>query len=119
MSTNVAPPKGLPIDFYNPKWFNNLSTLEKHRISDSDNVAFLPDPQDLLQAKRHPDEKLSDKQFNKKYHELVIGTYDLSETEEDAEEDKDSDNSPDGSIDLEETSDNEEEESHGLFEPGE
>ncbi|MBW0536193.1 hypothetical protein O181_075908 [Austropuccinia psidii MF-1] len=119
MSTNVAPPKGLPIDFYNPKWFNKLSMLEKHRIADSDNVAFLPDPQDLLQAKRNPDEKLSDKQFNKKYRELVIGAYDLSETEEDAEEDKDSENSPDGSIDLEEPSENEEEESDGLFEPGE
>ncbi|MBW0480327.1 hypothetical protein O181_020042 [Austropuccinia psidii MF-1] len=37
----------------------------------------------------------------------------------DAEEDNDSDNSPDGSINLEEPSDNEEEESDGLFEPGE
>ncbi|MBW0464712.1 hypothetical protein O181_004427 [Austropuccinia psidii MF-1] len=119
MSTNVAPPKGLPIDFHNYKWFDNLSMLEKHRIADSDNVAFLPDLQDLLQEKRHPKKKLSDKQSNKKYCELVIGTYDLSEAEEDAEEDKDSDKSPDGSIDLEEPSDNEEEESDGLFEPGE
>ncbi|MBW0534713.1 hypothetical protein O181_074428 [Austropuccinia psidii MF-1] len=118
-STNITPPKGLQIDLYNPKWFNTLSTLEKQTIADSGNVAFLPNPEDSLQGKGHPNEKISDKCFNKKHCETVIGEYDLQESKEDSEDDRDSDDIQDGSIHLEETSENEDDEDNGLLEPGE
>ncbi|MBW0555685.1 hypothetical protein O181_095400 [Austropuccinia psidii MF-1] len=91
----------------------------KKTIADSGSVAFLPNPEDSLQGKRHPDEKISDKCFNKKYCETVIGEYDLPGRKEDSEDDRDSDDIQDGSIDLEETSENEEDEDDGLLEPGE
>ncbi|MBW0464127.1 hypothetical protein O181_003842 [Austropuccinia psidii MF-1] len=67
-STNAELPRGLPIDFYSPKWFKDLSCIEQRSIVDSGSLAFLPNVKDSVQPKAHPNEKLSDKQFNKKYH---------------------------------------------------
>ncbi|MBW0522041.1 hypothetical protein O181_061756 [Austropuccinia psidii MF-1] len=65
-SENCKPPKGLPADFYSLKWFKGLTNIEKRMIVDIKNVAFLPNPEEELNPKKHPDESLSDKAFNKK-----------------------------------------------------
>ncbi|MBW0460606.1 hypothetical protein O181_000321 [Austropuccinia psidii MF-1] len=111
VSKNTIPPKGLPMDFYNLKWYKTLSPIEKRMYIDRTNVAFLPDAAQSLEAKRHPDEKCSDKQFNDKCKEDVLKLYEVSEDEEDEE-------GEDGgeSIDLEAESSNEDEEFYG---PGE
>ncbi|MBW0460867.1 hypothetical protein O181_000582 [Austropuccinia psidii MF-1] len=115
-STNAAPPRGLPIDFYSPKCLKGLSRIEQRSIVHSGGVAFLPNAKDSVQPKPHPDEKLSNKQFNKKYHEEVLTEYDIQESEE-SHSDRDGDE--ENSIDLEEESAGEDEDSDGLLEPGE
>ncbi|MBW0577667.1 hypothetical protein O181_117382 [Austropuccinia psidii MF-1] len=79
VSKNVAPPIGLPINFYNPQWFKKLTP-------DIQSVAFLPNPEESLMPKHHPDEQLLDKKFNKNIEKCVC---------------------------------EEDEESEGLYEPGE
>ncbi|MBW0501221.1 hypothetical protein O181_040936 [Austropuccinia psidii MF-1] len=115
-STNAAPPRGLPIDFYSPTWFKGLRHIEQCSIVDPGSVAFLPNVKDSVQPKPHPDETLSDKQFNKKYHEEVLTEYDIQESEESI---SDRDGNEEHSIDLEEESAGEDEDSDGLLEPGE
>ncbi|EGG01417.1 uncharacterized protein MELLADRAFT_111006 [Melampsora larici-populina 98AG31] len=45
MSTFARPPRGLPLNFYNPEWWNNtLSQLQRDMIADCFHVMFLPDP---------------------------------------------------------------------------
>ncbi|MBW0534012.1 hypothetical protein O181_073727 [Austropuccinia psidii MF-1] len=119
-SSFTAPPIQLPIDFYNIKWFKHLSQLEKKKIVNMSSVAFLPDPEDSLKAKRHPDEKCSDRAFNKKYYDEVVGPYELQEDEESVDEEEDRNRSDDGSINLEAPSEGEESEADdGLYAPGE
>ncbi|MBW0533614.1 hypothetical protein O181_073329 [Austropuccinia psidii MF-1] len=67
VSKNVAPPIGLPIDFYNPQWFKKLTPVEERMTPDVQSVAFLPNPEESLIPKHHPNEQLLDKKFNKKY----------------------------------------------------
>ncbi|MBW0476128.1 hypothetical protein O181_015843 [Austropuccinia psidii MF-1] len=71
-------PKGLPIDFYDPDWYNNRTAGQKRSFADSYNVAFLPDASKSLLGNQHPDERLSDKRFTQKYWEEVIEAYDIS-----------------------------------------
>ncbi|MBW0581397.1 hypothetical protein O181_121112 [Austropuccinia psidii MF-1] len=71
-------PKGLPIDFYDPTWFNSRPPGQKTVISDYLNVAFLPDSLASIWGIQHTDEKLSDRKFTGKYWDKVIGPYDIS-----------------------------------------
>ncbi|MBW0476242.1 hypothetical protein O181_015957 [Austropuccinia psidii MF-1] len=113
-SSFTTPPIQLPNDFYNIRWFKHLSQLQKKKIVNISSVAFLPDPEDSLKAKRHPDEKCSDRAFSKKYYDEVVGLYELQEDEEDRNQ------SDDGSINLEAPSEGEESEADdGLYAPGE
>ncbi|KNZ50235.1 hypothetical protein VP01_4537g1 [Puccinia sorghi] len=79
MSTYVNPPKGLPIDFYDPDWYHTLPDSQQKLIPNIEPVAFLPDASKSLQPKamRHEDEKLSDKSFTCKYWEILVEPYGL------------------------------------------
>ncbi|MBW0529711.1 hypothetical protein O181_069426 [Austropuccinia psidii MF-1] len=70
-------PKGLPIDFYDPDWFNDRTAGQK-RNADTFKIAFLPDASKSLLGKPHPDERLSDKRFTDKYWAEAIQEYDIS-----------------------------------------
>ncbi|MBW0504155.1 hypothetical protein O181_043870 [Austropuccinia psidii MF-1] len=119
MSKNVVPPKGLPMDFYNLKWYKSLSHYEKRIFPDRKNIAFLPNAGDCMQAQRHPDEKLTDKQFNEKYRGPIEKVFEISDEGEDTDEDEDNDGDNE-SIDLEATSEGEDnEEEPEFYGPGE
>ncbi|MBW0575620.1 hypothetical protein O181_115335 [Austropuccinia psidii MF-1] len=88
VSTNSQPPKGLPIDFYDPTWFNNCPVGKKTILADAFKVAFLPNASQSIRGVQHPDERLSDRNFTEKYWEINTEKYDLSH--EIAREDEDS-----------------------------
>ncbi|MBW0592535.1 hypothetical protein O181_132250 [Austropuccinia psidii MF-1] len=87
ISIHSHPPKGLPIHFYDPSWFNNCPPGQKTTIADSFNVAFLPDASQSIRGIQHPDERLNDQSFTEKYWEECAESYDLSH--EIAREDED------------------------------
>ncbi|MBW0482245.1 hypothetical protein O181_021960 [Austropuccinia psidii MF-1] len=114
-SENCKPPKGLPADFYSLKWLKGLTNMEKRMTVDIKNVALLPNPKESLNPKKHPDESLSDKVFNKKYRDKVTKSYFIEE-ESVNEEVEDGDES----IDLEAPSPDQSEAEDGwYYEPGE
>ncbi|MBW0517937.1 hypothetical protein O181_057652 [Austropuccinia psidii MF-1] len=94
-------PKGLPLDFYDPEWFNECPSGERTVTADSHNVAFLQDVSKSIRGRQHPDEKLNDRNFTDKYWDEMTEPYDLSH-EIAAEEEDDSDESD--STDLDGTS---------------
>ncbi|MBW0586342.1 hypothetical protein O181_126057, partial [Austropuccinia psidii MF-1] len=117
-SKNIAAPKGLPMDFYKLKWYKALNPMEKRTYPDQKNVAFLPNAEELLQAKRHPNKKCSDKQFNELYRDEVLKVFEISDEENfavEGEEDKENNDS----IDLEAPSEGDDDEEEGFFVPGE
>lgn len=77
ISKFMAAPKGLPIDFYDCKWYQNLFPSQQQSILNRTSLAFLPDARQSLLPKpqRHPDEKLADSTFTKKYWEAVVEPY--------------------------------------------
>ncbi|MBW0498866.1 hypothetical protein O181_038581 [Austropuccinia psidii MF-1] len=80
-------------------------------------MALLPNPEEALNVCPNANEKLSTKQFNKKYCDLVAEEYEIK-TEEDSASEEDIEDAGE-SIDLEAPSENEEEESDGCYTPGE
>lgn len=110
------PPKGLPLDFYDPDWFNDLLPQQKLEFADTRKVAFLPDADKSLMGKQLAIEKLSDKQFVNKFFDQISKPYDLThEIENFDEDDGETDNEDDESfageeIDLAHTSGSDEEE---------
>ncbi|MBW0496358.1 hypothetical protein O181_036073 [Austropuccinia psidii MF-1] len=78
LSTYSLFPKSLPIDFYNPQWFNNCPVGQKTVVSDAFKVAFLPDASKYIHGIKNPDKRLSDQKFTKKYWERCTEDYDLS-----------------------------------------
>ncbi|WAQ87357.1 hypothetical protein PtA15_8A261 [Puccinia triticina] len=87
-SSYKAAPKGLPIYFYHPTWFNDLVPAQQHSIPDRTRIAFLPNSSESLlpKAKRHPDENSADSTFTKKYWEVVVEPYGLLNVESSEEE---------------------------------
>ncbi|MBW0492139.1 hypothetical protein O181_031854 [Austropuccinia psidii MF-1] len=90
-------PRGLPINFYCPKWFKTLSHSQQHTIPNRNKLVFLPNAKDSLLPKgeQHPDEKLADSTFTRKYWEALAEPYGLveessSEESEPEPEDQDS-----------------------------
>ncbi|MBW0580121.1 hypothetical protein O181_119836 [Austropuccinia psidii MF-1] len=71
-------PRGLPIDFHEPSWFNNRKAGQKTLTADSFNVAFLPDASESLRGIQHPDERLGDRNFTQKYWDQLIEPYYIS-----------------------------------------
>lgn len=93
-------PKGLPINFYDPSWFNQVPFDQKRIIANSQQVAFLPNAALSLCPVRHPDEKLGDTQFTGKYRDILVEAYHLSDEEEGGFDEEDGSDS-DTSINLE------------------
>ncbi|MBW0568923.1 hypothetical protein O181_108638 [Austropuccinia psidii MF-1] len=96
------PPKGLPIDFYSVKWFKGLPNIQKERMIDLENIAFLPNPEDSLKSQKNSNEKLSDKKFNQKYLTDATKPYNLEslETENNGKLQNEDEDEEDDSIDL-------------------
>ncbi|KNZ52987.1 hypothetical protein VP01_337g14 [Puccinia sorghi] len=103
------PPKGLPLDFYDPNWFNNLLPQQRIDVVDTRQVALLPDATQSLQGKQVPSKKLSDKQFNAKCFDQLCAPYDLTHKIENNNDEEETDDEDDTSyvgeeIDLDNTS---------------
>ncbi|PLW46368.1 hypothetical protein PCASD_05466 [Puccinia coronata f. sp. avenae] len=83
MSSCTLAPSNLPIDFYDPTWYQSLTPAQQQKILDTQSVAFLPDAGQSLMPKsqRHPDEKLSDSSFTRKYWGILVEPYGLLEEE--------------------------------------
>ncbi|KAA1076369.1 hypothetical protein PGT21_004472 [Puccinia graminis f. sp. tritici] len=113
ISTFTAAPKRLPIDFYDPSWYHKLVPAQQKTIPDTHNVAFLPDAsQSLLPKKqRHPDEKLTDRSFTRKYWDILVEPYGLL-GEDSSDDSDDEEASPEGM--AKSTGNNSEGEGHDL-----
>ncbi|PLW50635.1 hypothetical protein PCASD_00670 [Puccinia coronata f. sp. avenae] len=83
MSSCTLAPSNLPIDFYDPTWYQSLTPAQQQKIPDTQSIAFLPDAGQSLMPKnqRHPDEKLSDLSFTRKYWDILVEPYGLLEEE--------------------------------------
>lgn len=77
MSTFVAPPTQLPIDFYSPAWYKKLSAAQKEKLVDDKHVVLLPNAAESLLSNPHPSEALSASKFNAKYFDQLIKPYEL------------------------------------------
>ncbi|KAI7965085.1 hypothetical protein MJO29_003183 [Puccinia striiformis f. sp. tritici] len=79
MLTSLVAPKGLAIDYYGPKWYNELDLAQQKKIPNRSILAFLPNASESLHPKdkRHPDEKLLTRAFTKKYWEVLAEPYGL------------------------------------------
>ncbi|MBW0571155.1 hypothetical protein O181_110870 [Austropuccinia psidii MF-1] len=69
-------PKGLPLDFYDVKWYNSKLPAQHQNIADWKKVAFLQNPKCLLEF-TSPDEKICDQSFNYKHWEVLAKEYNL------------------------------------------
>ncbi|EGG10790.1 uncharacterized protein MELLADRAFT_60199 [Melampsora larici-populina 98AG31] len=84
-------PTGLPIDFYDRKWFKNLAPGQRRLTADAEQVCFLPDASQSLMSTRHPDELISDERFTAKYLDSKLLAYDLPDEKNDNDDDDDED----------------------------
>lgn len=84
-------PKNLPIDFYDPEWFNDLTAGQKRLVADATRVAFLPNASDSMKPVQHPDEKLGDMAFDGKYLDILSEPYELTSDEEGGPDEEDGD----------------------------
>ncbi len=73
-----AVPSGLPIDYYDPDFFNSLQPQTRHRIS-TRKIALLPEITASFTG--HLDEKLSDADFTEKHGPVVWIRYTLDDLE--------------------------------------
>ncbi|MBW0527729.1 hypothetical protein O181_067444 [Austropuccinia psidii MF-1] len=87
--------------FYKVRWYKTLSPIEKTIYIYCTNLAFLPDAAQSLEAKIHPGEKCSDKQFNNKYKYDILKLYEVSEDKESVYEEYEEGEDVNESIDLE------------------
>ncbi|KAA1066294.1 hypothetical protein PGT21_027869 [Puccinia graminis f. sp. tritici] len=112
----TKPPKGQPLDFYNPTWFNDLLPQQRMDVANTREVAFLPDASQSLMGKRLPSKKLSDKKFVQQFFDQLTQPYDLThEIEDNGDEEEETYDEEDSSfkgdeIDLANTSNEEEDE---------
>ncbi|KNZ54027.1 hypothetical protein VP01_306g4 [Puccinia sorghi] len=67
-----------PINFYDPKWYHGL-LAQKESIPNQNVLSFLPNTEKSLfqKAQKHPDKKLGDSTFTKKYWDLLAKPYGL------------------------------------------
>jgi hypothetical protein len=71
-------PKRLPLDSYDPKWFNALKSSMKDVVTNIKQVAFLPDVSESFFIAREEHEKLSDKDFSDIYFAELTASYNLT-----------------------------------------
>ncbi|KAG0149622.1 hypothetical protein CROQUDRAFT_104968 [Cronartium quercuum f. sp. fusiforme G11] len=111
-------PTGLPIDFYDPKWFKTLGPGQQHLVADAQKVCFLLDASQSLSPTRHPDELISDDRFTGKYLDSKLTAYDLPDEEkENVQDENDDDDDEDEEIESEE--EKEEDDDDGFYKEGE
>jgi hypothetical protein len=81
LSNYKTAPTKLPIEFYNPKWFLNLTDAQQQSIPSTKAVAFLPNVSKSLKPKKHshPEEKLTNTSFICKYWDILAKPYGLLE----------------------------------------
>ncbi|KAI9621373.1 hypothetical protein H4Q26_015668 [Puccinia striiformis f. sp. tritici PST-130] len=112
----TKPPKGQPLDFYNPEWFNELLPQQRIDIANTREVAFLPNASQSLMGKKIASEKLSDKKFTAAFFDQLSKPYDLThEIEDNGDDETPTDDEDDASyngeeIDLANTSGDDDEE---------
>ncbi|KAG0139057.1 hypothetical protein CROQUDRAFT_666939, partial [Cronartium quercuum f. sp. fusiforme G11] len=78
----LTPPKQLPLDYYNPVYFNKLQPLEKLKIVNTGEVIFFPDVKRHLLARRDSEEKLGAREFTKRYFTECSQRYKLEDPSE-------------------------------------
>ncbi|MBW0508253.1 hypothetical protein O181_047968 [Austropuccinia psidii MF-1] len=71
-------PKPLPINFYDPEWYNSCTAGKKTISANTFNVDFLPDASISSKGNQHPDDKLDDRCFREKYWDQLIEPYNIS-----------------------------------------
>ncbi|MBW0554197.1 hypothetical protein O181_093912, partial [Austropuccinia psidii MF-1] len=76
MTSFPKAPKGLPIDFYNPMWFNSKLPAQRRNLADIGSVAFVKDPRESLEFK-DDSEKLGDQSFTHKNWDHATKKYNL------------------------------------------
>ncbi|KAI9612947.1 hypothetical protein H4Q26_010216 [Puccinia striiformis f. sp. tritici PST-130] len=89
-----ALPKQLPLDFFDPTWFNNSMASRKRKAADVMSAAFLPDADKSLLGTVQAIESMTDEDFNEKYLLKCQKLYDITHAfyiSEDEEEDIDND----------------------------
>ncbi|MBW0573403.1 hypothetical protein O181_113118 [Austropuccinia psidii MF-1] len=69
-------PKGLPLDFYDFKWYSSKLPAQHQNIADWKSVVFFQNPKCLLEF-TFPDQKIGDKSFNDKNWEVLAKDYSL------------------------------------------
>jgi hypothetical protein len=67
-------PTGMPVDYFDPLFFNGLQPRLRHSLT-TGKVALLPDISQSFSG--HPDERISDAKFTEKYEDSVLVKYDL------------------------------------------
>ncbi|KNZ44357.1 hypothetical protein VP01_923g3 [Puccinia sorghi] len=82
-------PNNIPLDFYNPEWFNDLQPNVRDLVANTNSVAFLPKSSEMLQGTRNPDEKLRYKKFSENYWAQTTTKYDLKYLIEDNQDNSD------------------------------
>ncbi|PLW38249.1 hypothetical protein PCANC_14910 [Puccinia coronata f. sp. avenae] len=95
-------PKGMPLDFYNVKWFNNKLPAQRQNLANLNTVAFLENPLNSLWFKGAL-EKVGNQRFTKKRWDSASKDYNLDflvEAEVETESNEDEDSNYGGSIDL-------------------
>ncbi|KAI9626414.1 hypothetical protein H4Q26_017877 [Puccinia striiformis f. sp. tritici PST-130] len=107
-------PRGHPLDFYDPNWFNKRAAQLRTKDVNTQQVVFLPDASKSLIRRNAPLENLTDKEFSDQFFTQLTAPYDLTHVIKDpAEDDNDSEedngNSEEYIDDLEEDNDDLEE----------
>jgi hypothetical protein len=74
-----ALPLGMPIDYFDPDYFNGLQPCLCYRITNTQ-VALPPDIKNIFKSR--PDQKLSDKEFTEKHGAAILGKYEIIDEED-------------------------------------
>ncbi|KAJ7898164.1 hypothetical protein B0H14DRAFT_2557208 [Mycena olivaceomarginata] len=87
-------PKGMPIQYYDPTWFNNQPPHARAKFEAKLVVALVPGSTDFFS--RRGDNTLSIEELTAKYGETVFGNYDLDFGKEREDESSDTDDEGEG-----------------------
>lgn len=92
-----ALPEELPIDYFDPAFYNRLQPRLRHRVTNH-TVALLPNIEESFRSTA--DEKLSDSRFHEKYYNSVIGRYNIPLEDELVSESDSDDNRSDDDMSV-------------------
>ncbi|KNF05809.1 hypothetical protein PSTG_01206 [Puccinia striiformis f. sp. tritici PST-78] len=114
-------PRGHPLDFYDPDWFNKRAAQLRTKDVNTQQVVLLPDASKSLIRRNAPLENLTDKEFSDQFFTQLTAPYDLTHVIKDPAKDnndseEDNGNSEEYIDDLEEDNDDSEEDNDEHFE---